>query len=80
MADQQKDELKKLLAHASSARDRFVIFGATSSGLRIGTFLSLRVGDVDFNYPDVARLTVERRHRRQFSNKGEPPDVSSALS
>lgn len=65
-----KDELKKLLAHASSARDRFVIFGATSSGLRIGTFLSLRVGDVDFNYPDVARLTVERRLGRKFSNKG----------
>ena len=38
-----KDELKKLLNHASSSRDRAVIFIATSSGLRIGTLLSLKV-------------------------------------
>ena len=65
-----KEELKKLLSHASSARDRFVIFGETSSGLRIGTFLSLKIGDVDFNYPDVARITVERKRGRKFSNRG----------
>ena len=65
-----KEELKKLLSHASSARDRFVIFGDSSSGLRIGTFLSLKIGDVDFNYPDVARLTVERKRGRKFSNRG----------
>lgn len=65
-----KDELKKLLNHASSARDRFVIFGDTSSGLRMGTFLSLKVGDVDLSYPDVARLTVERKRGRKFSKRG----------
>ena len=65
-----KEELKKLLNHASSARDRFVIFGDTSSGLRIGTFLSLKVGDVDFSYLDVARLTVERKRGRKFSSRG----------
>lgn len=65
-----KEELKKLLNHASSSRDRFVILGNTSNGLRIGTFLSLKIGDVDFNYPDVARLTVERKQGRKFSNRG----------
>ena len=65
-----KEDLKKLLNHAGSARDRFVIFAATSSGLRIGTLLSLKVGDVDLSYPDVARLTVERRRGRKFSSRG----------
>ena len=64
-----KEELKRLLNHASSARDRFAIYGDTSSGLRIGTLLSLKVGDVDFSYPDVARLTVERKKGRKFGNK-----------
>ena len=64
-----KEELKKLLNHASSSRDRAVIYVGTSSGLRIGTFLSLKVGDVDFNYPDVARLTVERKRGRKFGSK-----------
>jgi integrase len=65
-----KEELKKLLSHASSARDRFVILADSSCGLRIGTFLSLKIGDVDFDYPDVARLTVERKRGRKFSNRG----------
>jgi integrase len=64
-----KEELKRLLNHASSARDRAIIYCETSSGLRIGTLLSLKVGDVDFSYPDVARLTVERKRGRKFSNK-----------
>lgn len=64
-----KEELKKLLNHAASARDRFVIYGDTSSGLRIGTLLTMRVGDVDFSYPDIARLTVERKRGRKFGNK-----------
>ncbi|MGA2680644.1 MAG: site-specific integrase [Candidatus Bathyarchaeia archaeon] len=65
-----KEELKKLLNHATRCRDRFVVLGDSSSGLRIGTFLSLKVGDIDLNYPDVARLTVERKRGRKFSNKG----------
>lgn len=64
-----KEELKKLLNHASSSRDRAVIYVETSSGLRVGTLLSLKVGDVDFNYPDVARLTVERKRGRKFGSK-----------
>ena len=62
-----KEELKKLLNHASGARDRAIIYADASSGLRIGTLLSLRVGDVDFTYPDVARFTVERKRGRKFS-------------
>ncbi len=51
------------------ARDRAVIYTDTSSGLRIGTLLSLNIGDVDFNYPDVARITVERKRGRKFATK-----------
>jgi len=64
-----KEELKRLLNHANSARDRAVIYCSTGSGLRIGTLLSLKVGDVDFNYPDVARFMVERKRGRKFATK-----------
>ncbi|MCJ7762751.1 site-specific integrase [Candidatus Bathyarchaeota archaeon] len=64
-----KEDLKTLLNHASSSRDRAVIFIASSSGLRIGTLLSLKVGDIDFSYPDVASLTVERKRGRKFGTK-----------
>jgi integrase len=64
-----KEDLRRLLNHASGSRDRAVIYVATSSGLRIGTLLSLKVGDVDFNYPDVARLTVKRKRGRKFGSK-----------
>lgn len=64
-----KEELKQILSHAN-ARDRFVTLADSSCGLRIGTFVSLKIGDVDINYPDVARLTVERKRGRKFSNKG----------
>lgn len=63
-----KDELKKLLNHGK-ARDRAIIFCDSSSGLRIGTLLSLKKGDADFSYPDVVRLTVERKRGRKFTSK-----------
>jgi integrase len=62
-----KEELKMLLNHANSARDRALIYCGSSSGLRIGTLLSLTVGDADFTYPEVARFTVERKRGRKFS-------------
>ena len=62
-----KEELKRLLNHANRARDRAIIYCDSSSGLRIGTLLGLRVGDADFTYPDVARFTVERKRGRKFS-------------
>jgi integrase len=62
-----KEELKRLLNHASSARDRAIIYTDTSSGLRIGTLLSLKISDADFTYPDVARFTIERKRGRKFS-------------
>jgi integrase len=61
-----KDDLKKLLNHGT-ARDRTIIFCDSSSGLRIGTLLSLKKGDLDTNYPDVARLTVQRKRGRKFT-------------
>lgn len=64
-----KEELKTLLNHASSSRDRFVIYALTSSGLRIGTLLSLTIGDVALNPPDVAMLKVEKGTGRKFGSK-----------
>ena len=64
-----REELKQLLNHASSARDRALILISTSSGLRLGTLLSLKVGDLEVNYPGVARLNVERKKGRKFSSK-----------
>ncbi len=64
-----KEELKQLLNHASGSRDRAAILILSSSGLRVGTLLSLSVGDVDMGYPDVARLKVQRKAGRKFSSK-----------
>jgi hypothetical protein len=46
-----------------------VIYCATACGLRINTLLSLTVGDADFSYPDVARLTVLRKSGRKFGSR-----------
>jgi integrase len=67
-----KEELRKLLSHTSSARDRFVICCSTSSGLRLGTLVTLKMGDVDMSYPDVARIQVERKKGRKFTTKRSP--------
>jgi integrase len=65
-----KEELKLLINHASGARDQAAILVLSSSGLRIGTLLSLKVGDVDFDtYSDIARIKVERRPGRKFVGK-----------
>lgn len=61
-----KEEIKKLLNHASGARDRAAILILASSGLRLGTMLSLKVGDLNLRYPDVASLKVERQRGRKF--------------
>ncbi len=65
-----KEEVKILLRNASSSRDRAAILILSSSGLRIGTLLSLKVGDVDLtSQPDVARIKVERKRGRKFVGK-----------
>lgn len=64
-----KEELKTLLTHASGSRDRATILILTSSGLRLGTLLSLKVGNVNFDYPDVACIKVERQRGRKFVGK-----------
>jgi integrase len=63
-----KDELKRLLNHGT-ARDRAIIFCDSSSGLRAGTLFSLKKGDLDASYADVARLTVQRKRGRKFTSK-----------
>jgi len=64
-----EDELRLILNHAFGLVDRLGITMLISSGLRIGTLLSLRWGDVDFGYPDVARITVRRAPGRKFSSR-----------
>jgi integrase len=64
------DEIRKLLSHATNIKDRVVTLILLSSGLRIGTLLSLKWGDVDFDYLDVARITVRRAPGRKFSSRG----------
>ena len=67
-----KEELRKLLSHTTSARDKFVICCSTSSGLRVGTLVTLKIGDIDMSYPDVARIIVERKKGRKFTTKRSP--------
>lgn len=64
-----KEELKTLLTHASGSRDRAATLILATSGLRLGTLLSLKVGDVNFDYPDVASIKVERQQGRKFVGK-----------
>ena len=64
-----KEELRTIIAHCYSSRDRAVIYCNTACGLRINTLLSLRVEDVDFSYPDVARFTVIRKAGRKFGSR-----------
>jgi len=64
------EELTRLLNHTTQIKDKLVVLMLASSGLRIGTLLSLNWGDVNLGYPDVARLTVKRAPGRKFSNRG----------
>lgn len=74
-----KDELKVLPNHASSSRDRAALLMLTSGGFRVGTLLSLKVGDVDFNYPDVACIKVEKRPGRKFTTSKRAGRQGKAL-
>jgi len=61
-----KEELRRIL-NVCSLRDKALILTATSSGMRRNTLLTLKVGDVNFDYPDVARILV----KRQYEIKGK---------
>jgi len=65
-----KEEIKTLLTHTKRVRDRAVILLGISSGLRLGTLLSLTIDDVDMNYADVARLKVDKKPGRKFMSRG----------
>ena len=56
-----KPELKKIL-NVCNLRDKALIEVATSSGLRLNALCTLKVGDVNFDYPDVARITVKKQY------------------
>ena len=51
----KRDELKLLLDHAKT-RDKAILEVASSSGLRMGTLLTLQLGDVDFTIDDKIAL------------------------
>ena len=56
------EELNRLLTIAN-IRDQSITLVASSSGLRLNTLLTLSVGDVTFDFPDVARIMVKRVYR-----------------
>jgi len=65
-----KDELRRLL-NVVNLRDKTFVLVASSSGLRRRTLVTLKFGDVNFDYPDVARIMVTRRYTikgKQFSS------------
>lgn len=64
-----REDLMRLMDHCWTTRDRAVIEALSSSGLRVGTLLSLTIGDVDFNYPDVARIKVWKKRGRKFTTR-----------
>jgi len=64
-----KEQLRKLLDHSYSTRNKAAVLVLASSGLRAGTMLSLTLGDVDFDYPDVARISVVRKRGRKFGSR-----------
>jgi len=51
-----KEELKTIITKSLSSLDKAVVYCDSASGLRINNLLSLTVGDVDFNFPDVANV------------------------
>lgn len=65
----KREELITMMNHCFSTRDRAVIEVLASSGLRIGTLLSLTIDDVDFSFPDVAMIKVRRKTGRKFGGR-----------
>lgn len=53
------EELKRILTIAN-IRDQAITLVASSSGLRLNTLLTLSVGDVTFDLPDIAKIMVKR--------------------
>jgi integrase len=74
-----KQELRMMLDNCMQIKDRMALLVLSSSGLRIGTFLTLTWGDVSFNYPDVARITVKRAIGRKFSKGNGRGDSSNVF-
>ena len=57
-----KAELRRLLAVAN-IRDQALTLVASSSGLRRKALVTLTFGDVNFDYPDVARIVVKKHYK-----------------
>ena len=58
-------ELKQILSY-SDVKERAIISLLATSGLRIGTALSLKWRELDFSRPDVVKITVAREMGRKF--------------
>jgi integrase len=73
-------EIKKLL-NLSDVKERAILSLLATSGLRVGTCLSLRWGELDFARPDVVKVTVSREEGRKFGrlrdNGGEPESFTT---
>lgn len=62
-------ELRQILAHAD-VRETAIISLMATSGLRVGTCVSLRWRELDFSREDVVKVTVEREIGRKFGRYG----------
>jgi len=65
-----KEDIKDLLnIHNLSLRDKAFTLVSLSSGLRLGTLRSLKIGDINFEFedPDVARIIVKRAMGRKIA-------------
>jgi integrase len=77
-------QLKLILSYAD-LKERAAIAVMSTSGLRVGTLLSLRWREIDFSRPDVAKLKIERELGRKFGAykeqlNGEPESFTTFAS
>lgn len=57
-----KQELKRIIS-VCGIRDKSLVLFASSSGLRANTIRTLTYGDVNFQFPDIAEITVKRQYQ-----------------
>lgn len=63
-----REELQLMAEHSPQLKDRVALYGLSSSGLRINTFLSLSWGDLEFQ-DDLVLVKVRSGEGRKFGSR-----------